>query len=219
MRREVYVLGSVAAVLVVTFGVAAGLYLSSEKRAKSDVRNRAAAANPSRLERSHSHSLGPDDAKVTLVEFLDPECEACRAFHPRVKKLLSQYPKSVRLVLRYMPLHQNSVYAAGALEAAGEQNRFWEMLEVLFQNQPAWGNHQNPRPDLIPGFARQIGLDMAAFDRSMKAGLYRTLVEMDRSDGVALGVSGTPSFFVNGKPLVRLGYDPLRAMIEQEISR
>lgn len=218
MRRDMYVLGSIAAVLVIGFAVAAVLYLSSEEQVESAERNRTASANASRLERFHSRSLGPRDAKVTLVEFFDPECESCRAFHPSVKKLLADFPQTLRLVLRYMPLHRNSVYAAGALEAAGEQNRFWEMLEVLYEHQPTWGNHHQPRPELIPGYARRIGLDMAAFERSLEAGLYRSLVEIDREDGVALGVKGTPSFFVNGKPLLRLGYENLRRMIEAELS-
>jgi protein-disulfide isomerase len=109
--------------------------------------------------------------------------------------------------------------AAAALEAAGEQGRYWEMLDALFVNQPAWGDHQNPRPDLIPEYARQIGLDMAAFQASFEGIKHRAKVERDRSDAEQLGVRGTPSFFVNGRRLEQLGYEPLRARVAEELAK
>ena len=169
--------------------------------------------------RRHSRVLGPKDAKVTLVEFLDPECESCRAIYPMVKHLLGEYGNRVRLVVRYMPLHPNSMYAASALEAAGEQGRYWEMLETLFINQPRWGSHHDPKPELIPGLAEQIGLDMEAFRRSVNSNAHRAIVEADRKDGESLGVTGTPTFFVNGKRLETLGYETLKALIDQELAR
>jgi protein-disulfide isomerase len=139
--------------------------------------------------------------------------------YPMVKQLLGQYGDRVRLVVRYMPFHANSIYAAGVLEAAGEQGRYWEMLEILFQYQPEWGSHHAPRPDLIPGYARQIGLDMDAVDRFLRAGGHRAIVEIDAADGRRLEVTGTPTFFVNGRLLENLGYDPLRALIEEELAK
>jgi protein-disulfide isomerase len=219
MKKDVYRLGGIAAVLVIALVVAISFYRSEEARKASQRAKEQAAMNSSVFVRPHSHSLGPEDAKVTIVEFFDPECESCRLMHPLVKRILGQYPNRVRLVLRYMPLHENSEYAAGALEAAGEQNRYWEMLDALFLHQPVWGSHESPRPDLIPGYARQLGLDMKAFQRFMDAGSYRSLVAIDRADGMALGIRGTPSFFVNERPLLRLGYDSLKSMVDQELAR
>lgn len=139
--------------------------------------------------------------------------------YPMVKHLLDQYEERVRLVVRYMPLHPNSLYAAGALEAAGEQGRYWEMLETLFRYQPDWGNHHHPRPELIPGYARQVGLDMQKFERFMSAGSYRSIVEADHADGMTLGVNGTPTFFVNGRLLEQLGYETLKALIDEELAK
>jgi protein-disulfide isomerase len=171
------------------------------------------------LVRPHSPTLGPDDAKVTVVEFLDPECEACRAMYPIVKHVLGEFPDQVRLVVRYVPLHPNSIYAAGVLEAARAQGRYWEMLETLFQHQPEWGSHHAPRPELIPGYAEKLGLDMQALERSLEAREHERLVATDHADAKALGVTGTPSFFVNGQRLQRLGYPPLKALVERELSR
>jgi protein-disulfide isomerase len=225
MKRDVTILAGVAGVLVLAFALAAYFYL----RAESEGRKEQLAAQAKIAEqapaddtvfvRPHSRSLGPADAKVTVVEFLDPECESCRAIYPGVKRLLGQYEQRVRLVLRYMPLHPNSVYAAGALEAAGEQGRYWDMLEILFRKQPEWGSHHHPRPELIPGYAREIGLDMQAFERFLHAGAHRKIVEKDHADGIALGVTGTPTFFVNGRLLERLGYETLKAMIDEELAK
>ena len=208
----------IGAVLVLALFAAANFYRSSQETEQAEQLEQA-AEDPSHFERPHSRTLGPADARVTLVEFFDPECEACRAVHPMVKDLLARYPDDVRLVQRYMPLHSNSVYAAGALEAAGAQGRYWEMLDALFRNQPVWGSHTKPRPDLIPGYAKELGLDMAAFERFLEEGSHRSIVAVDAADGKALGVRGTPTFYVNQRLLPRLGYEPLVAMIEEELGR
>lgn len=219
MNRDVVRLGGIGLLLVTAVFIGGHFYTQAQERERAATLAAKTKSEASVLERPHSRSLGPQDARVTIVEFLDPECEACRSMHPLVKRLLAEYPDDLRLVLRYMPLHGNSVYAAGALEAAGAQGRFWEMLDSLFQYQPDWGNHHQPRPELIPGYARELGLEMDAFDHFLEVGSYRALVEMDRADGIALGVRGTPTFFVNERLLVRLGYPTLKAMVDQELAR
>jgi protein-disulfide isomerase len=223
VKKDIYKLAGVAAVLLAAFALGAIFYLRTESRERAQ-RVAEQAAQQTRAEdsifvRPHSRSLGPKSAKVTIVEFLDPECESCRAMYPAVKHLLSQYEGRIRLVVRYMPLHPNSVYAAGMLEAAGEQGRYWEMLEILFRNQPQWGSHHHPRPELIPGYAQEIGLDIQAVERFLGAGSHRRIVEADHADGKTLGVTGTPTFFVNGRPLERLGYETLKALIDEELSK
>jgi protein-disulfide isomerase len=219
MKKEVVRIVVIGGIIITTFALLAVHYHRSQNREREQVAELAKKARDSVFVRPHSRSLGPPDAKVTVVEFLDPECESCRAMYPMVKQLLGQYGDRVRLVVRYMPFHANSIYAAGVLEAAGEQGRYWEMLEILFQYQPEWGSHHAPRPDLIPGYARQIGLDMDAVDRFLRAGGHRAIVEIDAADGRRLQVTGTPTFFVNGRLLENLGYDPLRALIEEELAK
>lgn len=233
MKKDAIRLAAIGAVLLVAVVVAATVYSrrQSEQRAAAGAAAVAAAAaqgtsagtapgaNVALLERPHSRSLGPKDAKVTVVEFLDPECESCAAMYPLVKHLLAQQKDKVRLVIRYMPLHPNSMYAASALEAAGEQGKYWELLEALFKNHPAWASHHAPKPELIPEYARQVGLDMEAFTRTVNSTAHRTIVERDKEDGQKLGVNGTPTFFVNGRPLERLGYDTLQALINEELAK
>jgi protein-disulfide isomerase len=219
MKKDIVRLAGVAAALIALLVVAAAFYSRSQEKKQTDLAAQQPRGDDSVFVRPHSRSLGPKDAKVTVVEFLDPECESCRAMYPIVKQLLAQYGGQVRLVVRYMPFHGNSLFAASALEAAGEQGRYWEMLETLFENQPRWGSHHQPRPELIPELAEQIGLDMEAFKRSLGNEAHRRVVEIDQADGRSLGVTGTPSFFVNGKRLETLGLEPLQQMIAQELAR
>jgi protein-disulfide isomerase len=224
MKKELVRLGGIAAVLVAVLLVAAGFYTRSQKQEQAARtasatagQSSAALARDSAFVRPHSRSLGPANAPVTLVEFLDPECESCRAMYPVTKHLLSEYGNKLRLVVRYLPLHPNSMQAVGALEAAGEQGKYWEMLETLFLHQPRWGDHHNPRPELIPQLAEQIGLDMEAYRRSLEAGAFRKPADIDRADAQTLGITATPTFFINGKRVASLGYEPLKVLIDQEL--
>ena len=174
----------------------------------------AGALDDTRLIRPDSPVSGAADAPVTIVEFLDPECESCRAAHPAIKELLQTYTGRVRLVVRYFPLHTNSVLAALATEAAGEQDKYWEMQDLLFTRQPEWGENSVETPEVFTAYAQMLGLDIARFQDAMANPIYRDKIERDRQDGQALDVSGTPTFFVNGQLVEPLSYDRLVEMIE-----
>lgn len=173
-------------------------------------------AAPDTLVREDSPKLGPDDAKVTIVEFLDPECESCRAAFPMVKQILAENEGDVRLVVRYFPLHNNSMLAARATEAAGEQGKYWEMQELLFENQTIWGEKQTPQTEMFIVFADQLGLDVDAFTEVLNSTKYTDKVQRDQRDGEALGVSGTPTFFVNGQ---LISIDDLPNVVRDELGR
>lgn len=166
------------------------------------------------LTKPHNLILGNSDAKVTIVEFLDPECEACRAMHPIVKRVLADYEGQIKLVIRYMPLHGNSKLAAVMLEEAREQGKFEEALEIIFAKQPEWGDHGNPRPELLPDLLVSVGLDRASLDPSNLMAKHGWKVDQDEADGTTLGVQLTPTFFVNGVMLREIGYGPLREAVE-----
>ena len=171
--------------------------------------------------------MGPADAKVTLVEFYDPECESCASFAPVVKKIYSDYGGKVRLVMRYMPLHKNSVTAANFLEAAGEQGKYWEAQDLLFKKQGEWGEKHGAPPDpnappinvLFDKYAKELGIDMEKARVSINARKFDEKIERDRKDGQGLGVRRTPTFFVNGRELARFGEGDLRALIEEELKK
>jgi protein-disulfide isomerase len=226
MRKEIKILALIGIVIVVAAVLGAGYYRDSVQGVR-----RPAAGADSALVRSDSPTLGPANAPVTLVEFLDPECESCGAFSPVVKQILKDYGGRVRLVVRYMPFHPNSLLAATVTEAAGEQGKYWEMQELLFRRQPEWGEihghggHAAPpvrreQPSvLFERYAAELGLDVERVRAAVAENRYAAKVERDRRDGQSLGVSKTPTFFVNGRQLARFSQQDLRALIEDELKK
>ncbi len=171
------------------------------------------------LIRSYSPILGPEEARITIVEFFDPACEACRAFHPIVKDILAEHDGAVPVVLRYTPFHgEGSEEAIRVLEAARMQGVFEPVLEALLEYQPRWASHGAPAPGLILGIAEQAGLDAQAAKTQMMAPQTVGVLNQDRADVEAVGVRQTPTFFVNGKPLDPFGADELRALVAAEVA-
>lgn len=141
------------------------------------------------------HRLGPDDAPVTLVEYGDFECPHCRRAEPIVKKVRDRAGARLRFVFRHFPMaqmHPHAEHAAESSESAGEQGRFWEMHDVLFQRQFALQD-----ADLI-AYAGGLGLDRARVARELAEGVHEERVRGDFMTGVRSGVNGTPTFFING---------------------
>ncbi len=169
------------------------------------------------LIKSHSPILGSFSAKVTIVEFLDPECEACSAMFPHTKAVLKEFGEKVRLVIRYMPFHPNSLLAANILEGARAQNKYWEAMALLFENQPEWAGHQAPRPDLIPEILKPLKLDMKKIMQEANDGRFTEQIKIDQADGKRAGVSRTPTFFINGQRLEQMGYEPLRDAVASQL--
>ena len=171
------------------------------------------------LIRSHSPILGNPDAPVTIVEFFDPACEACRAFLPVVKDLLAEHGDAVRVVIRYTPFHDEaSVVAVLTLEAARMQGIFEPVLEALLLHQPKWASHGRMRPDLIPAIAVEAGLDMEAARTQVKAPGVIAALNQDQSDVETVGVRRTPTFFVNGRPLEPFGEPELRRLVAEKVA-
>lgn len=179
----------------------------------------AAPVTAEQLVRPDSPSLGPTDAQVTVVEFFDPECESCAAVEPALMELLQKYDGKVRLVARYFPLHNNSTLAAGLIEAAAQDSaeKRWRMRDYLFQKQREWGEQQTPQTTRFLEYAENMGLDRTKAQETMESATVRDLLARDRQDGEAAGVTGTPSFFVNGKPLAELSLRALENAIQAEL--
>ncbi len=173
-----------------------------------------------RLERGYSPSFGATDAPVTIVEFLDPACEACRAFHPIVKDILKKYPDDVRLVLRYTPFHgYPSEVAIKILETARLQGVFEPVLEALFAKQNVWAAHGAPSVEKIGAVAKVAGLDVEAAAKQMKMPDIVAIFNQDKADVEAVGIRQTPTFFVNGKLLDPFGEAELRALVDAEVAQ
>ncbi|MEP6297494.1 MAG: thioredoxin domain-containing protein, partial [Ilumatobacter sp.] len=123
-----------------------------------------AADRDDRLVRADSQVLSQGDSDTTFVEFLDFECEACRAAHPAIEALREMYGDRVTFVVRNFPLHENSEGAAQAAEAAAAQGEFEAMYNLLFETQPEWGEKSSSQRDVFFGFAEDLGLDMDEFE-------------------------------------------------------
>ncbi|OXM55687.1 disulfide bond formation protein DsbA [Amycolatopsis thailandensis] len=175
------------------------------------------------LVRPDSHRLSdPAGAKVTVVEFLDLECEACGAAFPGVERLRAEYGDRVTFVMRYFPIpsHQNAELAARAVEAAGQQGKLEPMYRLMFEKQPEWGDQQVSHRDTFVGFARRLGLDTAAFETALDDPATLGRVLADRTDGADIGVEGTPTFFVNGvKFSGSPSYQALKAVLDRELAK
>ena len=173
------------------------------------------------LVRPDSHILGPEgDSDVTFVEFLDFECEGCLAAYPAVEDLRAQYRGRVTFVARYFPMpgHFNAERAARAVEAAALQGKFEEMYHRMYQTQKQWGEQQKPMDDLFLSFAEDIGLDLPRFDADFRDPATARRVEADVAEGTALGVQGTPTFFVDGQQLQPRSYEDLTNAIDEALA-
>ncbi|WP_053202722.1 DsbA family protein [Jiangella muralis] len=168
---------------------------------------------------SHVLSPAPDGAPV-LVEFLDFECEACRAVHPGIEQLRQEYDGRVAFVARYMPGpgHFNAETAAVAVEAAAAQGQYEAMYDRMFETQADWGEQQVSAADLFRTFAGELGLDLAAYDAAVADPATLDRVRRDLDDGLALGVEGTPTFFLDGEIISPGSLDELRALLDAAIS-
>ncbi len=167
------------------------------------------------LVREDSWKKEVPNAAITLVEFLDPECEACSAAHPQIKQILEDYPGQITYVIRYFPLHGNSELAAKTMEAAGEQGKYWEMLDLLFERQTEWGEKKVPQTDLFLSYAEELGLDIEKFNATINSSAYEDKIKRDRADGIAAGVNSTPSVFLNGQAVEQFPtYNTLKILID-----
>lgn len=176
-----------------------------------------AKENTSIFVREHSQTLGSDDAKVYIVEFMDPACETCAAFSPFVKQMMDANPGKIKLVLRYAPFHDGADYFVKILEAAKKQGKYWETLEIMFKSQPYWASHNNPQPQQIWQFLPMAGLDVEQLKKDMTDPAIVKIIEQDIADAKSLNVHKTPGYFVNGKPLQDFGSQQLQQLIESEI--
>lgn len=213
MKKGLLFVGAVVFMTIVYF-LASSYYNKNQVSKKSFL----AQENSNRFVREYSQTLGSDDAKVFLIEFLDPACETCAAFSPHVKRMVKESNGRIKLVIRYAPLHQGSDKVVKILEAATKQGKYWETLELLFKTQSKWASHHNPQPELIWQFLPMIGLDTARLRKDMNDPVIQQIIKQDLEDVKALNVRKTPEFFVNGKPLPKFGWNELLELVKSELA-
>jgi protein-disulfide isomerase len=171
------------------------------------------------LMRAGAPAFGAPEAKVTIVEFFDPACEACRAFYSPVKQIVNTSFGRVNLVLRYAPLHKDSDKAAMMLEAARIQGKYWPAVEAALASQDRWASHGQPDLNQLWPALAAAGVDIERARVDMNSDAVKAILAQDVAALTALKVQRTPTFYVNGKPLTDFGYEQLKALVASEVSK
>ena len=169
--------------------------------------------------------LGDPDAPVTIVDFSDFQCPFSRRHSEQtLPQIIKNYVEMgrVRYVFKDFPLyaiHPQAQKAAEAAECAGEQGQYWLMHDRIFRGQDEWGQQTDPVP-VLKGYAAELELDTGQFDACLDSGQFAAEVQADLAEGVAAGVNSTPSFFINGRPLIgALLFSEFQRVIEEELAR
>ncbi len=192
------------------------------------VRGRATAPSPvaagARLDAvsTTDHLLGSASAQVTLVEYGDFQCPACAVFDPMVRQLATEFGDKLAIVYRNFPLrqiHPNADSSAQAAEAAALQGKYWEMHALLYDRQKSWERDLRAK-QIFAGYATELGLDQVKFIVDLESGAVKGKVEGDLQSGNKVGVTYTPSFFVNGTLIQNpTNYEGFRLLIQTALTQ
>ena len=212
-RTNIFIATGMALLLVFVVGTL--LY----KNEKAQSQQQAVTKGRAALASDNSPTLGKADAKVHIVEFLDPACEACATFYPNVKKLLAENPDRIRLSVRHVPFHRGSDYLVRILEAARSQGKYWQTLEAIFASQDRWAVQHAVQADLVLPSLDGVGLDLERLRNDIDAPEVSRRMEQDLGDARALGVTKTPEFFVNGRPMPSFGLEEFQSLVREELRR
>ena len=203
--------------IVIVFLLAKGGYKKGETKTENTNTDQSSILEI----KENDWAVGPVDAKVTVVEYLDFECEACGAYYPLTTQLKEEYKDSMRFVVRYFPLpgHKNSRTAAHAVEAAGKQGKFWEMYNILFTKQAEWSEQPVANQEQFEKYAIEAGVaNIDQWKTDVMSDDVKNRVEDSYKDAVSLDLQGTPSFFVDGKKVESpKGYEAFKKLIDDSL--
>lgn len=164
---------------------------------------------------------GDKEAKAIIIEYSDFQCPACAFYYPILKELSEEFKNDLAVVYRHFPLiqiHQNAKQAAYAAEAAGRQGKFWEMHDIIFDNQKEWKDKQNPE-ELFISYVQALDLDVEKFEADFASKEVRKKIDDAYQNATGLGLNSTPTFFLNGKKIQNpRNYEEFKGLIQQAIS-
>ncbi|HVQ43977.1 MAG TPA: thioredoxin domain-containing protein [Candidatus Saccharimonadia bacterium] len=213
MSREAKIL---TAVLVVIVGAMIGLFAL----ANSGQNTPAPVGDKTKLIRDNSQKEGT--GAIQLVEFGDYQCPACGAAYPGLKQLMKDYDGKITFYFRNFPLtnlHQNATASANAAESAGDQGKYWEMHDKLYETQSDWSTLSDPT-DKFVSYAKDLGLDTDKFKKALTDKQFQSLIDQDVADANALSVDSTPTLYFNGvKYDGKTDYASLRDQTEQLLKK
>lgn len=197
MKNLPLLLGTLAVTAALIFGVVSSFSNSGAKQEPVDQAQLLSAA---------PHVKGAADAKVTIVEFSDFQCPACKATNPLVEKVANLYPDQVRVIFRHFPLssiHSNARLAAQATEVAAQDGKFWEYHDLLFEEQLTWSQLEKKEEyiEQLAIYAEELGIDKDNFLERIESDHIKSLVTEDLTAGGRLNINATPTLYVNGQPI------------------
>lgn len=164
---------------------------------------------------------GNHDSDIIFVEYSDFQCPACKSREPMIKDLLSEFGSHIRFVYRHFPLrniHDNAQLSAQASEAAGLQGKFWEMHDIIFENQLTWSTQSNSAAEAsFTSYALTLGLDIDRFKDDLDSNIVENAIDKDYESGISSGVNSTPTFFLNGTKLNPNTFDDFRASVREAV--
>ena len=150
-----------------------------------------------------NHVIGGNAKKVNLTEYGDFQCPACGAYHPVIKQVIEKYKNDIVFQFRNFPLtslHQNARAAARAAEAADKQGKYWEMHDLLYEQQKSWETTGNAS-SVFEGYAAQLGLNIETYKKDYASNEVNDVINADYNEGQKLNITGTPTFFLQGKKI------------------
>lgn len=171
------------------------------------------------LSSEHSPTIGNPAAKVHIVEFLDPACGTCAMFYPMVKQWMTEAPDELRLSVRHVAFHSGSDYVVKILEASRKQDKYWQTLEALLASQRQWAINHTVQPDRVLPAIASVGLNVDKLMADMNGVEVLARIEQDKKDSIALKVSATPEYFVNGRQLPSFGQQQLLNLVREELQK
>jgi protein-disulfide isomerase len=213
MQNKKLVISSILILVLIFLGLGYFYKNAEVKKEKIQTNNYS-----SLLIRDHSIKFGDNKKNISVVEFLDPECESCALFNPIMRKLYKEYHQEIQLVIKYIPNHNNSRFAVKILEASRVQNKYEEVLNVIFEKQALWAEHNNEKPELLWELLSSIpDLDLNKLKEDSKNPEIEKIMDIDTQDAKQFNVRGTPTVFVNEKRLIILSQKELFDLVESKI--
>jgi protein-disulfide isomerase len=167
-------------------------------------------------------TIGSSSTKVTLIEYADFQCPGCAIMHAIIKKLEADFKDNLRLVYRFFPLtniHQNSLTSTQAAYAASLQGKFWEMYDMIYENQDSWSNSSDAK-SIFVDYAKKLNLNLNKFNADIQSDSTKKFITDEQNKGLDLGINATPTIFMNGKQIQNpTTYEDFKKLIQDEINK
>ena len=206
-----------AIVVVILIALSMTVFIQDDASQSEEEATSIATEYKAALSRDYAPLAGDPNAKVHIVEFIDPACETCALFYPLVKQWIDEMPGKIKLSIRHVPFHTGADYAVRVLEASREQDKYWQTLEALLESQRVWTqNHRVIAERIVPAITH-VGLDTDKLLEDINRMDVLQRMEQDQQDAIFLQVRATPQYYVNDRMLTEFGAQQLANLVREEL--